>query len=131
MSNTTPRVDAQRVDAVRVRIDTPSGLDITLFANEHVPVDRASLAEVGTLSGIADTIEELNRERFFGDLGAQIRRCVLTPDFHKGAGIPVGTVLDASGRVVPRRPGTDDRCGIRHLAPDVTRDDGERAGAAV
>src|SRR5438045_6590130 len=129
MSNTTPRVDAQRVDAVRVRIDTPSGLDITLFANEHVPVDRASLAEVGTLSGIADTIEELNRERFFGDLEAKIRRCVLTPVFHKGAGIPVGTVIDACGFVVPRCAGTDIGCGMRLLVTDLTSEEFERPGA--
>ena len=120
MSNKTPRIEPQRVDAVCVRIDTPSGLDVTLFANENVPVDRASLAEVGTLSGIADTIEELNRDRFFGDLKAQSRRCVLTPDFHKGAGIPVGTVIDAHGFVVPRCAGTDIGCGMRHLVTDMT-----------
>jgi hypothetical protein len=96
--NTDVRVDASRVDAVRVRIDTPSGLDIQLFANESVPVDRASLAEVGTLSGIADTLEELNRVRFFGDVEAEIRRCVLTPNFHKGAG-----TLDDHRRQNPKR----------------------------
>src|SRR5215831_10411319 len=52
MSTTNTRVEAHRLDAARVRIDTPSGLDIALFANEQVPVDRASLAEIGTLSGI-------------------------------------------------------------------------------
>jgi tRNA-splicing ligase RtcB len=125
------RVDARRVDAVRVRIDTPSGLDIQLFANESVPVDRASLAEVGTLSGIADTVAELNRVRFFGDVEANIRRCVLTPDFHKGAGIPVGTVMDAHGFVIPRCAGTDIGCGMRLVATDMTRDEFDRLGARL
>lgn len=131
MVNTDIRVDADRIDAVQVRIDTPSGLDIQLFAKESVPVDRASLAEVGTLSGIADTLEELNRIRFFGDIDAAIRRCVLTPDFHKGAGIPVGTVIDAHGFVIPRCAGTDIGCGMRLVVTDMTRDEFERLGSRL
>jgi tRNA-splicing ligase RtcB len=122
------RIDACRIDAVRVRIDNTSGLDIELFANESVPVDRASLAQVGTLSGIADTIGELNRIRFFGDVEAEIRRCVLTPDFHKGAGIPVGTVMDAHGFVIPRCAGTDIGCGTRLIVTDLAREEFERLG---
>src|SRR6516162_2190978 len=104
MASTDVRVDACRVDAVRVRIDNPSGPDIELFANESVPVDGASLAEEGTLSGIADTIGELNRIRFFGDVEAEIRRCVLTPDFHKGDGIlrMRFSKADATRRWTPR-----------------------------
>jgi hypothetical protein len=59
MTKIDVRVDARRVDSVRVRIDTPSGLDIQLFAKASVPVDRASLTEVGALSGIADSLAEL------------------------------------------------------------------------
>src|ERR1700683_1346912 len=131
MSKIDVRVDVRGVDGVRVRIDTPSGLDILLFAKESVPVDRASLAEVGTLSGIADTLEGLNRARFFGDFRGDIRRCVLTPDFHKGAGIPVGTVIDAHGFVIPRCAGTDIGCGMRLVVTDMTREEFERAGARL
>lgn len=128
MMNILARVEAQRVDGVRVRLNTPSGVDIQLFANESVPVDRASLVEVGTLSEIADTIAALNRVRYFGDVEAGIRRCVLTPDFHKGAGIPVGTVIDAHGFVVPRCAGTDIGCGMRLVATDMSRDEFNRLG---
>jgi tRNA-splicing ligase RtcB len=131
MNKIDVRVDACRVDAVRVRIGTPSGLDIQLFAKQSVPVDRASLAEVGTLSGIADTLLELNRVRFFGDFHGDIGRCVLTPDFHKGAGIPVGTVIDAHGFVIPRCAGTDIGCGMRLVVTDMTREEFERAGARL
>ncbi len=37
MSTSNPRVEAVRLDANRVRIETSSGLDVTLFANERVP----------------------------------------------------------------------------------------------
>lgn len=120
------RVSAVRLDATRLRIDTPSGLDIALFANADVPIDRPSLDEIGTLSAIAETLDALNQQRFFGDLAAEIRRCVLTPDFGKGAGIPVGTVIDARGFVLPRCTGTDIGCGMRLVTTDLTRDDFER-----
>lgn len=131
MPTPSNRVEATRIDAVRVRIDNPSGLDVQLFANERVPVDRASLAEVGTLCGMLDTIHDLNRARFFGDFEADIRRCVLTPDFHKGAGIPVGTVIDARGFVAPRTAGTDIGCGMRLLATDLSREEFERMGGRL
>jgi hypothetical protein len=52
MSSSSHRVESVRLDANRVRIETRSGLDVMLFANEQVPVDRASLAEVSNLAGI-------------------------------------------------------------------------------
>lgn len=107
MSN---HIGTTRLDTNRVRLQTDSGLDIILFANEQVPVDRASLQEVQTISEIKMTIESLNQINFFGDYPAKLHRAVLTPDFHKGAGIPIGTVLDADGFVLPRTAGTDIGC---------------------
>jgi tRNA-splicing ligase RtcB len=37
----------------------------------------------------------------------------VTPDFHKAAGVPVGTVLAARGFVVPQAIGNDVNCGMR------------------
>jgi len=48
---------------------------------------------------------------------------VLTPDFHRGSGIPVGTVIDARGFVIPGAVGNDVCCGMRLLATDVTREE--------
>src|SRR6185437_13562880 len=103
------------------RLQTDSGLDIILFANEQVPVDRASLQEVQTISEIKTLIESLNQISFFGDYPAKLDRAVLTPDFHKGAGIPIGTVLDADGFVLPKTAGTDIGCGMRLLATTILR----------
>jgi len=123
MSN---RIGTTRLDANRVRLQTDSGLDIILFANEQVPVDRASLQEVQTISEIKTLIESLNQISFFGDYPAKLDRAVLTPDFHKGAGIPIGTVLDADGFVLPKTAGTDIGCGMRLLATTILRDDFKR-----
>jgi tRNA-splicing ligase RtcB len=119
-TTTSMRLDVRRLDENRLRIDTDSGLDIVLFANEQVPIDRASLAEISALSGLASTVEELDDMGFFGDEGT-VGRCVLTPDFHKGSGIPVGTVLQTHGLVFPRAAGGDIGCGMRLLATDMTR----------
>lgn len=109
----------QRLDAYRVRIATPQ-LPITLFANEAVFVDRASVAEIEAFATIGDTIEQLKRVGFL-DPSAGLNGIILTPDFHKGAGIPIGTVFDATGFVVPRAVGSDIGCGMRFLMTDVTR----------
>ena len=121
-------VETKRLDANRVSILNEFGLDITLFANEEVPVDRASLLEARQLGEIAETVRLLNRQRFFGDLEAVLRRCILTPDFHKGAGIPIGTVLDAHGFVLPRCVGGDIGCGMRLIATDISLEDFQSIG---
>jgi tRNA-splicing ligase RtcB (3'-phosphate/5'-hydroxy nucleic acid ligase) len=113
----------ERIDANRVRITTPDNLDITLFANDGVFLDAASVDEILSFATITDTLSALNARGYFADCPAELARIVLTPDFHRGAGIPVGTVLDARGFVLPKAVGTDIGCGMRLLATDVTADE--------
>jgi len=79
---------------------------------------------------VQQTIEELRAAQargaigaFWGDREARLERVVLTPDFHRGAGIPVGTVAEARGFVIPQAVGNDVCCGMRLLVTDVTRDE--------
>lgn len=46
-----------RVDATRVRIDNPYGIDATLFANEQVPVEPAAVSELIEMLDIHQTVE--------------------------------------------------------------------------
>lgn len=117
-----------RLDADRVRVRAPQDIDITLFANERVFLDPASVDEIVAFAGLGDTLAALNASGFFGDAPAHVARIVLTPDFHRGAGIPVGTVLDARGFVLPKAVGTDIGCGMRLLATDVTEAEFARLG---
>ncbi|HAT61081.1 MAG TPA: RtcB family protein [Prevotella sp.] len=123
-------VPTHRLDDVRVSVSNPSGLDITLFANKDVPIDRNSLWETQAIASISETISELGSD-FFGDCGAVLRRAVLTPDFHKGSGIPVGTVLDAKGFVIPKCVGRDLNCAMRMIATDVSIDEFQSLGKAL
>lgn len=109
-------------------VRTRSDLDVVLFANEDVFLDAASVDEILSFASIAETLTALNGQGYFADFAARIERVVLTPDFHRGAGIPVGTVLDARGFVLPKAVGTDIGCGMRLLAMDVTADEFTRLG---
>ncbi|MGR8935464.1 MAG: RtcB family protein [Gammaproteobacteria bacterium] len=111
----------QRLDPYRVRIHTP-GMDTMLFASEKVPIDTRSVDEIVAFAAINDTIEQL-RSAHYLDACAAIRRCVLTPDFHRGAGIPIGTVLDCRGLVIPKAIGSDIGCGMRLLVTDVASEE--------
>ncbi|MBI5535783.1 MAG: RtcB family protein [Deltaproteobacteria bacterium] len=107
------------MDAAHVRIGNPQGIPILLFAGIDVPVERAAIEQLLSFASLAQTLEALNRHRFFGDATGELARIVLTPDFHRGAGIPVGTVADARSFVVPKAIGNDIGCGMRLLVTDL------------
>ena len=57
-------VETCRIDENRIRVSTDNGLDIVLFANKDVPIDRASLRETIGISKIHDTVELLKKDGF-------------------------------------------------------------------
>ncbi len=57
---------------------------------------------------------------FFREDGQQIIKIILTPDFHKGAGIPIGTVMMTKGFAVPQAMGNDINCGMRFYTTDLS-----------
>ena len=117
-------IQQTRIDANTIALsDEESDFDITLFANKDVEIDRNSIAETRNLFGIRKTLRSLNSVDFFGDVKGDLKRCLLTPDFHKGAGIPVGTVMETIGCVIPRSAGTDVGCGMRLVIASMTRDE--------
>lgn len=115
-----------RTDANRVCISTDYHA-IELFANESVFIDRKSIEEITAFAEVSETIRKL-RQIGFLDSTAQIERIILTPDFHKGAGIPIGTVFRSQGFVMPRAVGSDIGCGMRFMTTDVTREEFDSLG---
>lgn len=51
-----------------------------------------------------------------------IQRIVLTPDFHKGVVIPIGTVIDTAEWVIPGAIGSDIGCGMQLWTVDVPKE---------
>ena len=114
----------RRVDATRIRIENPQGVPITLFANSDIPVDAGAVEQLLELVSLQETLDSLAGHAFWGGItgiAGRIDSIVVTPDFHRGSGIPIGTVLDARGFVIPKAVGNDVCCGMRLLVTDLTR----------
>ncbi len=101
------------------RVDHPC-LDIRLFANANVVFEADAFEQLFEFTDVVRAIDDL-RQRAPDFLGpdAGIERLVLTPDFHRGGGIPVGTVIRARNMVLPQATGNDVCCGMRLLATDL------------
>ncbi|TKC92111.1 RtcB family protein [Polyangium fumosum] len=126
------RLDAvvRREDNALARIESRFGVPIKLIARPDVSVEAEGIAELLEFVSLQDTLLSLWEEErkgritpFWGEGPGRLAAVVLTPDFHKGSGIPVGTVADARGFVVPRAVGNDVCCGMRLVVTDVTQDE--------
>lgn len=103
-----------RLDPVRLRVNNPQGVDAVLFAKEQVPVEGAAVTELLEFLQLQQTLEQVAQaapDSF--DTAPRINRVAVTPDFHKARGIPVGTVIETKGFVVPQAIGNDINCGMR------------------
>jgi tRNA-splicing ligase RtcB len=99
-------------------------VDATLFANERVPVESGAVDELVGMVALRDTVETLaQHDSGYFDAPPSIRKVAVTPDFHKGVGIPIGTVMATSGFVVPQAIGNDINCGMRLHLTSLTADD--------
>lgn len=111
---------AERISSTEILIRHPNGLTATLFATEDVYIDPASVNEALDFLGLADTLEQSKKLLPYGTT-PEIEKIILTPDFHRGAGIPVGTVFQAKGFVLPKAIGNDIGCGMRFLTTNIDR----------
>ncbi len=103
-----------RLDDNRLQVHNPHGVEAILFANEDVPIESAAVSELLGMLDLQQTIERMHEQT--PDAFARepvISQVAVTPDFHKAAGIPVGTVLATEGFVIPQAIGNDINCGMR------------------
>lgn len=103
------------------------GVPCTLFANQDVCIEREGLEQLQTFLRIQDTLQTISTAQqkgqiqpFWGSLSGSLERVVLTPDFHKGGSIPIGTVAQTQHCIIPQAVGNDICCGMRLLLTDIT-----------
>ncbi len=85
--------------------------------------DKNAVAELHQMTALEETLERLTGvSGYFQGDEPQIKKMVLTPDFHKGAGIPIGTVMMTKGFVVPQAMGNDINCGMRFYTTDLSEE---------
>lgn len=112
-----------RLDDVRVKVKNPFDIPITLFASEDVNIGSEGISQLLEFISLQKTLQELNKANFYGNEISKILEVVLTPDFHKGSGIPVGTVVNTHAFVIPKAIGNDICCGMRLLVTDLTEEE--------
>src|SRR3954470_10491085 len=113
-----------RLDPTRLQVVNDLGIDATLFATEQVPVESAAVNELLDMLQLQKTVERVaEKSPSSFDQPPEITRVAVTPDFHKAAGIHVGTVLATRGFVVPAAIGNDVNCGMRVHVTDLRAED--------
>ncbi|GAA3773471.1 RtcB family protein [Plantactinospora mayteni] len=111
-----------RVDDSWLRLPNPYDVPVEICAGPDVPVEPVAVDELLTVLETADTLRTLARAVPGLDPEPRVERVVCTPDFHKGAGIPIGTVLRTVGALIPQAVGNDVNCGMRVEATSLTVD---------
>lgn len=103
-----------RLDHAWLRLPNPWNIPVEVCAGPDIPIEPAAVDEILTVLQTADTLRAL-AEATPGYSGPEprITRVALTPDLHKGAGIPIGTVIETKGALLPKAVGSDINCGMR------------------
>lgn len=97
---------------------------VSLFLPEGTKPDKKAVDELRTMMGLEETAERMKRSGvFFENPRSSVVKAVMTPDFHKGAGIPIGTVLMTEGFVIPQAMGNDINCGMRLYSTDLREEE--------
>ncbi|MER5422661.1 RtcB family protein [Streptosporangium roseum] len=109
-----------RTDDSWLHLPNRWGIPVDVCAGADVPIESSAIDEILTVLATADTLERLGAVT--GHTEASISRVVLTPDLHKGAGIPIGTVLQTRGALLPQAVGNDINCGMRLETTSLTAD---------
>ncbi len=94
---------------------------ISCYLPDGVLPDKNAVEELHQMAGLEETLKRLEAVQFFAkEAMPGIEKIILTPDFHKGSGIPIGTVMMTKGFVVPQAMGNDINCGMRFYTTDLT-----------
>lgn len=96
---------------------------LSCYMPEGLTPDKNAVAELHQMTELEETLERLSaRPGFFCGPVNQIEKIILTPDFHKGSGIPIGTVMMTKGFAVPQAMGNDINCGMRFYTTDLSEE---------
>lgn len=96
---------------------------VSIYTPDEIPPEKKAMEELENLLELEETIERMcsiGQGKSAGDIS--LKKIIVTPDFHKGAGIPIGTVMMTKGFVVPQAMGNDINCGMRLYTTDIKED---------
>ena len=104
-----------------IELDRTGGWDlgildeIKFIKNDEIVFERNAIEQLEFFLTIENTISQIMAADpdFFDTNLPEISQAAITPDFHKGTTIPIGTVLLTKGFVIPQAMGSDINCGMR------------------
>ena len=106
----------------KIEYDKRNSVIDCYLPKDSVP-DKNAVTELYQMTALEETLERLAAvQGFFRGDEQRIEKIILTPDFHKGAGIPIGTVMMTKGFAVPQAMGNDINCGMRFYTTDLSED---------
>lgn len=96
---------------------------ISCYLPEDCSPEKNAVSELHQMTELEKTLSKLREISYHSQsANLQIKKIILTPDFHKGSGIPIGTVMMTKGFVVPQAMGNDINCGMRLYTTDVSEE---------
>ncbi len=108
---------------IKLEFDSVSG-GLSIFLPEGTKPEKKALDELGTMMKLTGTVERMKSSGVFSaEKEHSVIKAAVTPDFHKGAGIPIGTVLMTEGFVIPQAMGNDINCGMRLYTTDLKEEE--------
>lgn len=114
-----------RINEYCLTLSNAWNIPVKFCANNQILLEEDGVKELSELLQTQGTIERILKKKadFFGNNKVpEIKEVILTPDFHKGKGIPVGTVILSKDVVIPQATGNDINCGMRLLSTSYTSD---------
>ena len=96
---------------------------ISCYLPEDCLPEKNAVAELYQMTELEETLNKLREIPYYSQsANLQIEKIILTPDFHKGSGIPIGTVMMTKNFVVPQAMGNDINCGMRFYTTDLSEE---------
>ncbi|WP_141501783.1 RtcB family protein [Paenibacillus luteus] len=106
-------------------MNNSSNVPVRFFINDRIKLEKNALTELDQLLTVNESVEMLKQHTpgYFMNENAKIEEVSITPDFHKGSGIPIGTTIFTKGFVIPQAVGNDINCGMRLYTTSLVEDD--------
>lgn len=116
---------------LKLKFDSQS-CGVSIFLPEGTKTEKKAVDELKSMMELTGTVRRMKDSGVFSaEKEISVIKAAVTPDFHKGAGIPIGTVLMTEGFVIPQAMGNDINCGMRLYTTDLKEDELERCLSAL
>lgn len=87
--------------------------NINFIRDKNIVFEQNAVDQLNKFLTLNNTLGEMK------NFHSKIVEVVITPDFHKGSNIPIGTVILTKGFVIPQAMGSDINCGMRLYVTDI------------